>query len=860
MSLFVVEQRISLSIDCTPLHLDAYIYTHRWMHRSILGKWPIEIEIEIEIEMERYYSTRAGGDVAGGGNKTAWVCATPGPMLLASFAVSPDLRTTEKFMVTTTVLMTFLGAALFAVGILGRFSGRHRGHSAATRIFFRVSFALFLPFMSFMFSQAKGKDVPFRAYLILLWMLLVELLRKKVYAMVAPAGDTFSRGVGRYSLFDAVEDATRMVWIGYLIYSYVHGFAVKALFVILWIFGVVKLCKRSISIHLANRSLDLAKNAALVSGYMAQLVGAHRQLELERPLLLADINGADVRGNSTMRACNYTVMGESQLKTRKTPHGIEVDGLHDILAGGGTEQLVRVSTIWKLAETDPLFKYDVHRKQKLEDICLGLALFKLLRRRIERCHMAESNTPEARAFVLKGLLALAGGQEDDAANAKRAFDVVEMELRFMEEYYQAIITLALPKPTIFIANFVFSIVFILLYCVAVLLVTGNGNIFRVLGSLFRGLIGLSIDMVVQYRCFRHQVSVLVGMVCSSSDLVVTFLLTLTLFSVETYELAQYLLSDWFAASMLCNYARKPALQKQVRVQRTVRCGLWVRHRSRPVIKVQQVTMLKLHHLHPRRLWILLSRILAHRLAGLSPAVVTTEAKVAIVAALKEALESGGGDAGDLHFSSCVAVLRKNGFAAPEWACDSSGGAATVILVWHLATALLETGGKPRPPKGDAAVTLSRYCAYLVSYEPGLLPDDPEWTEKAYRDMRRDLGGFFQSCCTAMDRRRKLLQLCDDWHDDEASAMARGVRLGKQLEQHASRSDGDFEKVWTMLLDFWGRLLVVVAPRPSAGPEGHALALAQGGEFITHVWAMMTHAGVRVHRHHDYQSIPVTDVV
>lgn len=81
-------------------------------------------------------------------------------------------------MVTTTVLMTVLGAALFALCLLARLSGRHRGHSTATCIFFRASFALFLPFMSYMFSQARSKDAPARAWLILLWMLLVELFRK----------------------------------------------------------------------------------------------------------------------------------------------------------------------------------------------------------------------------------------------------------------------------------------------------------------------------------------------------------------------------------------------------------------------------------------------------------------------------------------------------------------------------------------------------------------------------------------------------------------------------------------------------------------------------------------------------------
>ncbi|KAG8070966.1 hypothetical protein GUJ93_ZPchr0006g44516 [Zizania palustris] len=492
-------------------------------------------------------------------------------------------------------------------------------------------------------------------------MLLVELLRKKVYAMVAPAPDTFARGVGRYSLFDAVEEAARMVWIGYLIYSYVHGFGVKSFFIILWIFSIAKLCKRAVCIHLAKDSFDLAKNATLVSGYMAQLVGAQRQLR--QPVDDGDCR----RGDSVMKACNYVVMGESQLKKKETPHGIEIDDddiehiLDDVESSTNTssrapcspKHLVRVSTIWGLAESDKMFQDDERRRQKMKNICLALALFKLLRRRMERCHMAETNTPQARAIVLQGLLAL-GGNAD--ADAERAFEVVEMELRFLEEYYQAIIPLALPKPSIFIANFAFSIAFILLYCITVLLVTGNGDIFRVLGNLFQGLAGLSVDMVVQFECFRHQMSFLFNMVCSSCDLIITFLLTLTLLAIEMYEFAQYLLSDWFAASILCNYARKPHLQEHRHARRAVKSALWVRHRSHPVIKVNQITILKLHQMHPRRLWVLVSRMLKRRLVGLHPAVVTTEAKVAIVTALRTILSSGGDYCGgDYQFSNCMDV-------------------------------------------------------------------------------------------------------------------------------------------------------------------------------------------------------------
>ena len=157
-----------------------------------------------------------------------------------------------------------------------------------------------------------------------------------------------------------------------------------------------------------------------------------------------------------MRACNYVVMGESQVQRDVTTHGFEIceKEMNNILAtdeGKEESQMVRVCNIWVLGESDAIFRHNKSRRRKLEGICLALALFKLLRRKMERFHMAEAETPQARNLVLHGLLALDGGGEE--ADAERAFEVVELELRFLDEYYQAIIPLALPKTGLFIANF-----------------------------------------------------------------------------------------------------------------------------------------------------------------------------------------------------------------------------------------------------------------------------------------------------------------------------------------------------------------------------------------------------------------------
>ncbi|KAI4978471.1 hypothetical protein ZWY2020_015224 [Hordeum vulgare] len=455
-------------------------------------------------------------------------------------------------------------------------------------------------------------------------------------------------------------------------------------------------------------------------------------------------------------------MGEGRLKREATPHGFEIcdQAVKNILAGAGDgdgdpngkkSKLVRVCNIWDLSETDPIFRYNESRRRKMEDICLALALFKLLRRKMERLDMAEASTPQARDLVLRGLLALEGGPAD----AERAFQVVELELRFLDEYYQAIIPLALPRPGLFIANFAFSIVFVLIYCITVLLVTGHGDIFKVLGSLFRGLVGLSFD-TAQYHHFKDKVGTIVDMVCDSSDLIVTFLLTLTLLSVEAYEFLQYLLSDWFIASLICDYSRKQrAIRKQL-----VKGTLSVKYRSRPVIK--------------------------KRVVGLPDAIVTDDAKLVIVRAIKDVLAPSS----DACFSNGITALRRHDFPHLEWACDNKMGGATVIMVWHVATALFETRDRqkhPLPPYGQAALTLSRYCAYLVAYEPGLLPDDEAWTEKVYNDMAMELNNSFRSCSTTVHRREALMSFSPAGEEEKSVSQAKVSNWGCSWRAESGRT-------------------------------------------------------------------------
>ncbi|KAM0929867.1 hypothetical protein ACQ4PT_001324 [Festuca glaucescens] len=76
-------------------------------------------------------------------------------------------------------------------------------------------------------------------------------------------------------------------------------------------------------------------------------------------------------------------------------------------------------------------------------------------------------------------------------------------------------------------------------------------------------------------------------------------------------------------------------------------------------------------------------------------------------------------------------------------------------------------------------------------------------------------------------------------NDDPRLVVQGAWLARQLTEEIQ----DKKLQWRVLVDFWAEMILYVAPCDDALARAHLEALTKGGEFITHLWALLTHAGV-----------------
>jgi len=188
-----------------------------------------------------------------------------------------------------------------------------------------------------------------------------------------------------------------------------------------------------------------------------------------------------------------------------------------------------------------------------------------------------------------------------------------------------------------------------------------------------------------------------------------------------------------------------------------------------------------------------------------------------------------------------------------WTCKQETHTDT-ILIWHIATCYCDMTLIDDPLAKcyhEAARALSRYCAYLVAFLPEFLPEHSLTTKQVFqRVLQEAQGALGTKPMKDEEKRTKMRELPLPHQREQQTTFHKGVELGRQLEMI------DDDKVrWRFIAEFWAETILYVAPSDNA--EAHIEHLAKGGEFITHLWAMLSNAGILKRATGDWHQPPAS---
>uniref|UniRef100_A0A0D3GQK0 DUF4220 domain-containing protein n=1 Tax=Oryza barthii TaxID=65489 RepID=A0A0D3GQK0_9ORYZ len=551
-----------------------------------------------------------------------------------------------------------------------------------------------------------------------------------------------------------------------------------------WLYSIVKMGQRIKAMRMASSSHGLVRAAKVVADYMHDTVDAWGRERCGH----GGGDGARDLDSVDMGPYKYLVHGE---EGRSTPPSEQTDYRTRVPEDG---TVVTIDKIWRsdgellVSSGDGVGDERRARARALKDTCLSFALFKLLKRRF--CG-------------------------DDY---ERTFRVVELELSFAHDFFYTKYPALLPTSAVLhVARFVSLLAFLkLLY---------------------------DFTYTASYTAkFFKDISA-VGIFSSFND----FLFISMILGVEVMQQLSTGYSDWAVVHFVCDYVRRvdknnkkrhgggfgfrQAVIKRLAARRARTSRHWQN-------KLGQYSLLY-HSSAGNCLSWLTGRLLEPKVVRLP-----REVKVAVLRSFKE---SGGRLAVGRSLDSRL-----------RWACDRLLPPSTqlqsdthwktrahthTVLVWHIATTMcdhLDDAAAADQNGADrlVATRLSGYCAYLLAFVPEMLPDH-SYTATLVLDAAVQEAREHLVDATAMpDKCKKLRDLGESNGGVRDGILMDGARLGSQLMAAASY---DSRRRWKLLAEVWAELVLFLAPSDNA--DAHAESLARGGEFMTHIWALLTHAGI-----------------
>uniref|UniRef100_A0ACD5WEX6 Uncharacterized protein n=1 Tax=Avena sativa TaxID=4498 RepID=A0ACD5WEX6_AVESA len=761
---------------------------------------------------------------------------------------------------------TILTAVMVGIGAYGR---RYRHGHPLTRFLFLTATALFLPIVSYIVTTIDNQRsisvfiddvwqviagrclVGKHFILVMAWTGLVQIVGINITPTVATDARE-GRNVG-----PPVVLLVQALWTSYLAFTTLGQINNSSILQTLGqsnnanshfklslentfsVFGVVlvppfviifaKLIFKLYAWYKAGQSVALGRVPRLIVGYMEQLQSGSKKSPTELPLLTLTID-EHMQHIPPPPPPPLIVMGEDTVLVEKQHHGYSFKWPNRSVdrptrRRNNDALLVTIDRIWQLNNAGFLIEMSTPTPQLLKDVCLSFSLFKLLRCRYARYTIAEAGFTEARNFLWHMLL------ED--CDDERLLMVMVHELSFLHDYYYSSLPISYSKTWLLFMSIFISLVS-MAYCLLLptFILPGIFSSYQ-LGCEVHYYNSTSSNTTAE-NSNDQAVIVQIGNVLY--DYVQLVLLLALVMLAEVRDIASYICSNWTKVALICRYVnntswqQSPTIQKCIRRILQCRCTL-LKHWEG---KMSQCSILVLR---PWRTPLALLRRLIH---------LPDEKKLvprAVKAAVLHALRSYDEGSRSNGVAPLPSRLRGRG-GNLIWEFDGTKGTAHTMLVCHIATSILEvrTGSQPAQHLSDhhiAATHLSRYCAYLVAHSPELLPDDDGWCKSLYKAVKKDADRVRVSriaVSTPQLEYQQLVELLGTRSKHEV--LKNGLELGKRLVDLAEAEEA---AAWRVLAGFWSEMILYVAP--SENLDGHAEAIARGGELITLLWALLTHVGI-----------------
>ncbi|CAL5031959.1 unnamed protein product [Urochloa decumbens] len=711
-----------------------------------------------------------------------------------------------QFVVAVTTLLMVIRFGLDAL--------RHRSRSDAMKVFLitmdAVTQAMIVYSLGIM-QRPSGANSYYQV-----WAVLLVTLRYSV-KIGRPAGISLKQ--------TPLVDLMSSFWAANILRSQ----AMKILKVtgwLLWSINSLRIIHGFLSSEFANNSHR--ENIRLLTEYMRleHKVGAQGE-------------GGQNPDPSTMTGYRYLVLGEAKKQKMKEEEAGRQARDTDIK--GETEDIRRlvlalrdddkkILTLEKIWRDDPAGSSDV-LDEELKDLCLSFALYKLLRRRFFNLGIHEAKLERTRLLVL-GILG-DRPNSDSFTNSERAFRVSEAEVAFLNDFFNS------RHAIIFARGFPF-----IRLLLSTLLIGGIGGMAVAIHSFSK------VAKVDELGRVHHGV-------------VFTWILLSFLGVKEIWEITTYVFSDWTKVLVLCKYVESPwwlrgSVAKAL-VGKLCRCSVWPRWHG----KVGQCNLLfPTSFLFPRRRSMYLVDL-------------SSEVKSSVINCLRDCLmrrrldnyiERAMESAIDEKFRAIVNEAVSG--------VEVEGDVQT-LLVWHIATCYCEIDqaqrrnvtvsrlasgkafGQRKPnKKGDPdlqwshymiARTLSQYCAYVLGLVPPLVPGNSLMASSVQREVYNEMHLFFRrpDCDSSTGILLILkayasgqIHLYRDTEKDN-TILKKGAVLGNKLAE--ATANGRTEDLWRFLSEFWTGFVIHMAASTKA--YQHKIFLSSGGELMTHLWALLSHAGI-----------------